>query len=88
LSVRAFCVREGVTEPAFYAWRRKLQLQDQELARGRPAFVPVVLPQTDTAVEGDGRVAIELRGGRVLRLPPALPMDQVTALVSAIEAAS
>jgi len=28
LSVRAFCEREGLAEPSFYAWRKRLLLND------------------------------------------------------------
>ena len=76
LSVRGFCRREGVTESAYYAWRRELRLRDQKertekRAMEKPAFVPVVMPQAH-ASDGDGHIIIELRGGRVLRLPMAL----------------
>jgi hypothetical protein len=84
LGIRAFCQREHVTESAYYAWRRELRLRGHEA--GTPAFVPVVLPQTK-AVEGDEHVVIELRGGRVLRLPPTLAMARVTELVQAVERA-
>jgi hypothetical protein len=87
LSVRAFCAREHVTESAFYAWRREIGMRDREGAAMRPAFMPVVLPQSTPAV-GDGHIIIELRGGRELRVPPALPTARVTELVKAVEAAS
>ena len=92
LSVRAFCAREQVTEPSFYAWRREIGVRDGEktrttaVKRRTPAFVPVLMPQM--AAVNDGHVVIELRGGRVLRLPPGLPTARVTELVRAIEAAS
>jgi hypothetical protein len=76
-----------VTESAFYAWRRELRLREQEKPTPKPAFVPVVLPPA-TSVEGDGLIIIELRGGRVLRLPSALPLARITELVCTIEAAS
>ena len=34
LSVRAFCARERVSEPSFYAWRRELALRDREQLAG------------------------------------------------------
>jgi hypothetical protein len=49
--------------------------------------VPVVLPRAKPP-ENDGHIVIELRGQRVLRLPPELSMARVTELVRAIEAAS
>ncbi len=30
LGVRAFCRREGMSEPSFYGWRRELRLRDAE----------------------------------------------------------
>ena len=35
LSVRAFCEREGVSEPSFYAWRKRLRDRDEA---GQPRF--------------------------------------------------
>ena len=92
LSVRAFCAREQVTEPSFYAWRREIGVRDGKKARPpvakrrTPAFVPVLMP--GMAAGNDGHIVIELRGGRVLRVPPGLPTARVTELVRAVEAAS
>lgn len=92
LSVRAFCAREQVTEPSFYAWRREVRVRDGEktrpgVAKSRtPAFVPVLMP--GMAAASDGHIVIELRGGRVLRMPPELSTARVTELVRAVEAAS
>ena len=87
LSVRGFCQRERVTESAYYAWRRELRWRDQDQGAGKPAFVPMVLPLATSAKE-EGHLIIELRGGRVLRLPPALPTARITELVQAVEGAS
>jgi hypothetical protein len=92
LSVRAFCAREHVTEPSFYAWRREIGVRDGEkmrpaaVKRRTPAFVPVLMPTI--AAGNDGHIVIELRGGRVLRVPPGLPAGRITELVRAVEAAS
>jgi hypothetical protein len=48
-TVRAFCRRHGLQQPAFYWWRRELERRDAEVARRRErnrreaevAFVPV-----------------------------------------------
>jgi hypothetical protein len=86
LSVRAFCRREGVSEPAFYARRRSLQRRDADYRcdaanAHRPAFLPVQLrPEV-----GNG-IAIHLRGGRVLHLPTSMAPAEVAAVVHAIEA--
>jgi hypothetical protein len=84
LSVRRFCARERLSEPSFYSWRRVIGQRDAQAAPP-PAFVPVLVGHE----HGDSTagMAIELRGGRVLRLPAALPVAQVAELVHAIEAA-
>ncbi len=84
LSVREFCQRERLPESAFYAWRRTIQQRDAQ-REAAPAFVPVMV-QTD-ATAGGGTVIMELRGGRVLRLPITMPPAQLAALVHAIERA-
>lgn len=83
LSVREFCQRERLPESAFYAWRRTIRQRDVQGAAA-PAFVPLMV-QTDAAA--DGAVIVELRGGRVLRLPLSMPAAQLAAVIHAIEAA-
>ena len=81
LSVRAFCAREQVKECGFYTWRRTLRLREQEQAL---SFVPVVQSQREVS-GGDDSMAVELLGGRVLRLPMRMPVLQVAELLRAIE---
>jgi hypothetical protein len=80
-SVRAYCRGHGLEEPAFYWWRRELARRDA--AQPQAAFVPVML-QSPAAVGQVEGIALELRGGRVLRLP-AMGVGQVVALVRALE---
>lgn len=84
MSIRAYCTKCRVKEPAFYWWRAELARRDA--ARPKAAFVPVVVrsPAATFQVEG---ITIELRGGRALRLP-AMAVSQVAELVRTIEAAS
>lgn len=43
-TVAKFCASEGVSQPSFYNWRRKLRGPAVRLQRGRPAsFLPVEL---------------------------------------------
>jgi len=62
VSIRGFCATEGISEPSFYAWRKKLRgptLDDQgaAMAGRRPAsdhgplFVPVKLLDTAPTLE-------------------------------------
>ena len=83
-SVRAYCREHGLKKPAFYWWRRKLVGRDA--AQPGTAFVPVTLQSPAAAGPLEG-IALELRGGRVLRLP-AMSAAQVAELVRAIERAA
>ena len=80
MSIRAYCRKERVKEPAFYWWRAELARRDA--VKPAAAFVPVVVKAP--VVVGTEGICIELRGGRVLRLP-AMPVGQVAELVRLIE---
>lgn len=93
LSVRAFCRREKVTEPSFYAWRRTIRERDAAKQTGlkrrteRPAFLPVVVRGERLGDSGGGAgVTVELRGGRVLRCPGEITGERLAELVRALEA--
>jgi transposase-like protein len=97
LTVRAFCAGEQLAETAFHAWRRILRERDAErrptpapAPAPAPTFVPVVVREADRpepAAAAAG-IAVELRGGRVMRLPASMPAEQVARLVRAIEGAA
>jgi hypothetical protein len=80
MSIRAYCAKVRVKEPAFYWWRAELARRNAP--KPKAAFVPVVVKAAASA--GTEGVSIELRGGRVLRLP-AMGAAQVAELVRAIE---
>ena len=64
-SVRAWCRKHGVTEAAFYWWRKELARRDAE---GRAAsFVPVHVIEA-TARDGDSLIEIVLTDGRRVRV--------------------
>jgi transposase-like protein len=83
-SVRAFCRCEQLSEPSFYAWRRTIEERD---AAGRqpmqPAFLPVAIRETPAA---ESAIVIELRGGRLLKLPASTSPTRMAELVHALEA--
>ncbi len=83
MSIRAYCAKCRVKEPAFYWWRAELARRDT--AKPKAAFVPVMVT-APAAREAEG-ISIELRGGRVLRLP-AMAVAEVAQLVRAIEGAA
>ncbi len=93
LTVRAFCAKERLAETAYHAWRRTLREWDAERRQARvpaapaPAFVPVVVREADRPEPAAADIVIDLRGGRVMRLPASMPADRLGAIVRAIEAA-
>jgi transposase len=85
LSAVAFCAKEGVSAPSFYAWRQRLRQRTSEQVAGtaRPAdgaarLVPVRLLPLAAPVE------VVLPGGLVLRLPPGCDLDFVRSLVATL----
>jgi len=87
LSVRAFCRREALAESAFYAWRLTVAERDAEAKRSatakRPPFLPVLVSGGERP---SGHITLELIGGRVLRLPEAIPAGRLAEIVAALEA--
>jgi transposase len=82
LSVRAFCRAEGVSEPSFYGWRRKLDQADHT----KPAFLPVHVV-TEAAKEPVPRgIDIILANGRCLRVRPGFDPHTLVTLVDLLEA--
>jgi transposase len=74
LSAVAFCAKEGVSAPSFYAWRRRLQPPGEQAAH----LVPVrVLPAA-------APVEVVLPGGLVLRVAPGCDLDLVRALIATL----
>jgi hypothetical protein len=86
LAVAEFCRARGVCEQSFYAWRKRLSPQGDALSAG-PGFVPVVVQGRGGGgcETGDACASIELRGGRVLRLPASMPAARLAELVCALE---
>src|SRR5262249_28299979 len=84
LSVRAFCRTEGVNEPQFYWWRRKLgQVEPNEQ---EPAFLPVH-DGAEPAGEAMTRcIEVVLVNGRCLRVGPGFDPHTLVTLVDLLEA--
>jgi transposase-like protein len=81
LSVRAFCRQESLSEPSFYAWRRRLRLGED----GRPSvpdaaanFVPVHV------AESPSPLWIELADGVTLRVHAGCPLELLRTAVEAL----
>ena len=76
LSVAAFCDREGVSAPSFYAWRRRLR-SDPPVQGDGPRFLPVHLVAAPP-------VELVLPGGAVLRLTAGCDLAFIRSLVDSL----
>ena len=69
LTAREWCVREQLSEPSFYAWRRKLAQRDRERSGSGPqavsdGFLPIRL-----TASAAGSVELQFPSGLVIRVP-------------------
>ena len=80
-SIKAFCQSQGVSQPSYFAWRKKLALGKHTNARAD--FVPVrVVP--DTPVQPSG-IEIVLSRGRRVRVEPGFDRQLLSDVLSVLE---
>jgi hypothetical protein len=90
-SVSSFCQARGLKVPTFYAWRLRLKATARpslsptspQQRSASPAFLPVVVEPRSCVV--DESLRVELRGGRVLRLPASIPAARLAEVLHALE---
>ncbi len=82
LSVRTFCKAQGVNEPQFYWWRRKLSQIDPKT----PAFVPVHVVTEQASEPTSQAIEVVLANGRCLRVGPGFDHHTLVTLVDLLEA--
>jgi transposase-like protein len=102
-SVRKFCQQESLSEPAFYAWRRKLQQRAAESVavgsgnrggRDESRLIPVaIVPatrQSGLLSERDSNLALEIGtpGGFRLRFAQDTPPETIARLLDVIARSS
>ena len=84
LSIRQFCQKEGLSEPSFYSWRKKLT-QSDESAEGKPkdvnssAFIEVAMPS-----EKPCSLELLLSSGNILRISSHANCKTLTNVLSAL----
>jgi hypothetical protein len=83
LSAVAFCAREGVPLPSFYAWRRRLHASPVRLSP-RNAEPPADAHLVPVRLLAPVPVEIHLPGGTTLLLAPGCDLDFVRSLVAAL----
>ena len=96
LSVRAFCAREQLSEPSFYAWRRTLAqrklvrkpIRTTRQPTAPPGFVSLTPPTPLAAGLFQPAAAVELvhRDGHVLRIAAGCDRNTLSTVLSALSA--
>lgn len=92
LPVRQFCKQEGLSEPSFYCWRRKLaQKADTEAnadkkptskVAGSSDFIEVSIPESKSA-----GLELILTSGGVLRISPSFDSKTLSGVISVLHEA-
>lgn len=59
-SIREFCDSEGVSQPSFFSWRKRLRSQN---GQAESRFLPVQIEMPDSLTSA-GRIEIVLDGGK------------------------
>ena len=81
LTVAAYCRERGITEGAFYAWKRRLRSPARPNRSPAPAFVEVKPPKASAP----GAIEICLHGERRLLVRRGFDRDLLIELVRALE---
>jgi hypothetical protein len=82
-SIRAFCAEQGVSEPSFFAWRKKLAGPDNER---QPDFVPVHV--VDGSLQSAGHIEILLPGSRRVRVETGFDRQTLRDVLTVLEEAT
>ncbi|AQQ71500.1 hypothetical protein SMSP2_01874 [Limihaloglobus sulfuriphilus] len=82
LPVRQFCKQEGLSEPTFYSWRKKLSPDKPTKVPEKSGFVEVTLPAGNpTPLE------LILSSGSVLRISPSTESELLARVVGVLREA-
>jgi len=82
MSVRQFCKQEGLPEPAFYSWRKRLTGGDTESEdQDTSPFIEVAMPRGNPA-----SVELLLTSGNTLRIPAGVDSATLNTILSAVHA--
>ncbi|MCK6693612.1 MAG: transposase [Thermoanaerobaculia bacterium] len=72
LSIKDFCVVQGISEASFYQWRKRLQ---GDKGTDSVMFSPIEIQSKST-----GNIVVELPGGVVLRFGELPPVEYIRSL--------
>ena len=85
LSIRRFCMKEGLTEASFYSWRKKLMSNDsapEKQGTPKPSeseFIEVTIPSNSSSA-----IELVLISGNTLKLPVAVDAKTLTTIISVL----
>ena len=79
LSVRKFCKQEGLSEPTFYAWRKKLAKSNEPKVANSSAFIKISMPKDNPAP-----LELVLTSGNTLRINSCTDSKILTNVLSAL----
>ena len=91
LTVREFCRKSKLRESTFYFWRRELERRQAEQEQrpqtgpsAAPAFVAVRVEE-HSGTAADGRIVIELSGGRRVHVTPPVERQALADVLAVLE---
>jgi hypothetical protein len=83
LSIAAYCRQQGISQPSFFAWRRRLCLRQRRPGSAAASFVEVT---GAPAAQGEASVIeVRLRGGRGLLARRGFDRDLLVELIGVLE---
>jgi transposase len=82
-SIRAFCAARGVSEPSFYAWRRRLGSRPAASCPDAVATAPTLLPVSLTHGP-QTQIEIVLAGGHRIRLRGPVDREALAEVLAAL----
>lgn len=84
LSIRQFCKQEGLSEPSFYAWRKRLTQVDESDADKEAVCQPDPFIQVSLPTEQHGGLELVLSSGNTLRISSPADSQTLTTVLSAL----
>ena len=85
LSIRAFCLAHGLSEPNFYAWRRLLQQRDAAAVKFVPVRVVAAAKPAATVASVAAGLELVLKSGRLLRIGSSFDGPTLERLLALLE---
>lgn len=82
-SGRRFADRHGLSTTSLYTWGRRLAVEGHD-AEAEPSFTEVRVVGAEPSVQ-DGRLEVVTRSGRAVRVLGEVDVDQLRAVLEAVE---